>query len=229
VDPDVSILRSHDTKLSADEKNALWLVNQTLGQLQFISDDPQKWLSAERQRYLSQFPLRARKLVRWQMSGDLVFADIQVEPTGQEYRLAVNWSDNQHSISLYEGSSINARWWIPLRGEDKVSDSFWKSANAASLPLAPHSATLLIKLEAEPESDDSFVVVWSDEHVFPGAGFDAGDLESLSLTLAKRTGAGSVAVAVSSSRLGKGTPSGFDDLGIRVGAWAILKSSKGKT
>lgn len=225
-DPDVSILRSHDTKLNETEKETLWLVNQCLGQLQFTSDDASRLQAPEKHRFISQFPLQNRSIVRWRMSGDLILIDLAVGSEHREFRLAVNTSDEDRSIPLYEGASIHARWWIPARGEEKVSDALWKSANAANFVLPPHASVLLISLHAEPEDDEICKVLWSEDHLFPGASYSGVETNTVAKAFDLNRAAVSLVVAVASGSLSKGVPDGFSDLGVRIGAWAILKRSK---
>lgn len=62
-DPDVFILRSGDQELSDDQRFTLFLMNQIYGGLVFTSDDPDEYSGYQLERYLSQFPLKEKRII----------------------------------------------------------------------------------------------------------------------------------------------------------------------
>jgi alpha-galactosidase len=68
-DPDVSILRSTNNKLSQAEQYTLWLLNQIFGSVQFISDNIGEYDAATLHRYLSQFPIKNKQIERVKTHG----------------------------------------------------------------------------------------------------------------------------------------------------------------
>jgi len=62
-DPDVYILREEGHELSEDQKFTLFLMNQIYGGLVFTSDDPDEYSGYILERYLSQFPLKEKRIL----------------------------------------------------------------------------------------------------------------------------------------------------------------------
>ncbi len=103
-DPDVAILRE-GTRLTATQRKTLFLVNQVVGSLQFISDDISEYTAEMMALYKSQFPLV-----------DIEIGDIQQS----KKRYTVDFSAGGKSFVLM--ANLSAKPWKELKPyEAKVS------------------------------------------------------------------------------------------------------------
>jgi alpha-galactosidase len=62
-DPDVYILRSEGHELTEDQQFTLFLMNQIYGGLVLTSDDPSEYTGYQLERYLSQFPVKEKRIL----------------------------------------------------------------------------------------------------------------------------------------------------------------------
>ncbi|MBI9085945.1 MAG: alpha-galactosidase [Desulfobacterales bacterium] len=100
-DPDVFILRSHDNRMSADQRHTLFLINNLFGSLVFTSDDISRYGEVQMALLLSMFPVRAKKILKVTEDRGILAAVVRIGDLG--YRVLANLSEEPCSVFLDPG------------------------------------------------------------------------------------------------------------------------------
>ncbi len=154
-DPDVFILRDgvrgiNENKLTAEQRQTLFLLNNLLGGLIFFSDDVGELTSDQLTMLKSAYPLVETKLV-----------DHQVRAGLHRFSFTVNERD----YLLYANLTAEAK-------EIKISSSYYYHPHHFLLPpgknlsLAPYESICLFKVK---RSEDNYYLLGAGGHIFPGA------------------------------------------------------------
>ena len=162
-DPDVSILRTQNTKLKPHQKLTLFYVNHLLGNLNFISDNPTEWTDSILSIYKIIFPHQPLKIVDFHENEDLYIVDFQ-----DDYALWVNMNKKKHVLTVQDSiiyESIHSRI---LKKGDKITLKYGES--------------ILFK-RVDTEQDIAFV--GSTGYILPGREIEAlaSDFENHSISV----------------------------------------------
>ncbi len=151
-DPDVSILRDTNNKLSEDQRYTLFFINQLFGSVQFVSDDISAYDEETLHLYLSQFPLREKRIER------------SMEVAHELYR--TNFSIGTYDYIGYSNLSAETK---SVRLEGAASDCFFHNRDhrfyhaGDELELAPYQSCCLYRFSKSEE----LCIAGSTTHIFP--------------------------------------------------------------
>ena len=143
-DPDVYILRSEENKLTAYQKETLFLINQSLGGVLFTSDNIDHYSDDQWQLYLKQFPVRKKDIIDLNNIEDVGW--ILLMNRELIYLLAYNLSDSNQSMEIPEGD------WFHAEGMIKQT-----------IQLDAFQTKILLKSSLSENQ-----LLYSDGHLFPG-------------------------------------------------------------
>lgn len=156
-DPDVSILRNTNIKLSFDQKFTLFLINQILGNMQFISDNINEYDSYTLKLYLYQFPLKYKKIINIQQKKHCYKIFFNIDTA--QYVAFCNLSAQKYPICLD----------IPYVSyfESKQQRFFQPNTDYFLKPF--ESVCFLITDNAQHNLNTSPICCGSTLHLFPGS------------------------------------------------------------
>lgn len=154
-DPDVFILRSHDQKMNPEQRYSLFLINQIFGGLLFTSDDPSEYLAGEMELYLSQFPLREKKVLKAsEEMADFTIGDL-------EYVALFNLGKHPAVRELPEGLYYSSVGPGLLQAGGPREGGF---REGGPVELPPFASRCYLKVSVEP-----FSIAGSSGTLFPGS------------------------------------------------------------
>lgn len=147
-DPDVFILRDRQQWFTDGQRETLFLVNQIFGGLVFTSDNIEEYTQSQLSLYLSQFPLRFKRIEEVTQTGDVW--EIRFSIGALNYIAFVSLGKAEYRTILSEGWFYNA------------SDG-WKAGGSEIVIKGFHSKCFL-RL-----GEDQVVIAGSEGHIFPGS------------------------------------------------------------
>ncbi len=100
-DPDVYFLRDENIKMSADQRNTLYVLNLLFGGLLFTSDNIASYNEKQMQQYLSQFPLQQRTIHSVEEKGGIF--QIEMKSRERDYLILANLTAEAAIIELPAG------------------------------------------------------------------------------------------------------------------------------
>lgn len=160
-DPDVSILRSEANSLTEEQRHTLFLINQTLGGLLFISDDISTYTGDQLRLYLSQFPFTPKTVD-------------EAKQAGQAWRLTVRARDAVFVVAANLGRRPTAIELEPgmYYGDGKLL------TGRTSLELGPYQSVCLRRAGEHPVE-----LLGTTTHLFPGLDIEQFDCHETSIVL----------------------------------------------
>ena len=151
-DPDVSILRSRKNQLNFEQRYTLFFINQLFGSLQFISDNINEYEDETLLLYQSQFPLRAKEILRIEQVETLYYFRFKMGDL--LYQAWSNFSDKKEPIVL----DASAEQYFHNR------TNRWCAAGEI-LTVAPWETICLL----EVANKQTCQIAGSTGHLFPGS------------------------------------------------------------
>lgn len=100
-DPDVFILRGWNNRLSAREKETLFLCNNIFGSLLFTSDDPGRYVEEEFALFASAFPLKSKERMEVRRAGERFEVNFLIGEL--RYIAFINLENRRHRFTLPRG------------------------------------------------------------------------------------------------------------------------------
>ncbi len=154
-DPDVFLLRDgkkkvNENKLTPAQRHTLFVLNNLLGSLVFLSDDVDSYTPEQTQQLAEMFPWPETEVTGFTCENDLY--TITVEAEGQRWLVLANLSSGKRFTEVEEGS-----WFNPATG--LVVPEFL-------VKLAPHQTLCLAQVDRENKRPQ---VLGSSGHLLPGA------------------------------------------------------------
>ena len=155
-DPDVFVLRSHDNRLTPDQRHTLFLLNNLFGSLVFTSDDISRYDDRQMTQLRSMFPVMAKKILRVVEDRGTLAAGARIGALS--YRVLANLTGEPRSVRLDPGQYFHTTQGF-VQGDGPVL-------------LAPFMSRCYLKI-----GDRIPGVVGSTLHLFPGSEVAAVDLQ----------------------------------------------------
>ncbi len=148
-DPDVFILRDENVQMSEAQKRTLFIINLICGDLLFTSDNISRYSDETMHLYLSQFPLRPRKIFDIHDQDNLI--SIKFESHGRHYQIFANLGGKERTANIPAGTFFESG----------------RKVNGSSLSIAPYETRILLQ-----SSGENYDVIGSTLHIFPGMEID---------------------------------------------------------
>lgn len=153
-DPDVFILRDgvakvNENKLSTHQRHTLFMLNNLLGGLIFLSDHVGEYTPEQKELLAEMFPVIETEIKDFTCEDDLY--TIQFKAADRDYVALVNLGDTAIQAQLPQGA-----WFSP-----QVS-----VVEGTPVDLEPHQSLCLVQVEIDP---DKVTVLGSSGHLWPGA------------------------------------------------------------
>ncbi len=182
-DPDVYNLRGNDNRLTVEQKNLIFTINQISGGLILTSDNPNNYTPEEKKQFLSQFPVKGKtgiELQGFQVSASKVRNDKNTEwvlssvtPNNTVQKDGVYGvvfqSGIHHYYYVFNLGKKNAKVRFPF------NDYVWMHPDSGYpvifqkddfISLKPFQSVLLKWVS----SDEKYAIVSDNMHLFPGSG-----------------------------------------------------------
>lgn len=181
-DPDVFNLRGNDNKLTTNQKQSVYLLNQVLGGILFTSDHIGHYNEAQKRMYISQFPVLEKENIhilelfssktkglkmrqKWEQQANANFLQnphkdekcysISFSIGEKKYLLISNLTNKNQKIAFPEKNYT----WINPENEEFVTYN-----EGEGVTLAAYESRIFV---AHPEQ--GFCVVTDDLHLFPSS------------------------------------------------------------
>ena len=150
-DPDVAILRDEGVSLSQRQRHTLFMLNNALGGVLFISDNISRYEPDTLSLYLSAFPFKEKEDVKVLKNGSLI--EISFRIRDNRYYLFSNLGGNRARARLDEGYYFSNQ---PGEGPMFVT--------GGEIVLSPYETRCYLVVKEE-----FFTVAGSTAHIFPGS------------------------------------------------------------
>jgi alpha-galactosidase len=152
-DPDVFFLRHDNIKLSPNQKNTLFMLNNIFGKLVFTSDDISRYSKTEKRLYRSMFPLRSKSIHR--VMEDNGCYTIEFSIGDNQYVAVANLTEQRRDITLQEG--------IYFANQIELDQGDFTRHDAVSA-LEAYSSRCYLRI-----SDQAYTIAGSTGHLFAGS------------------------------------------------------------